>query len=162
MIDLHYWTTPNGHKITIFLEETGLEYRVLPVNIAKGDQFKPEFLERRGVLSAAVVASALSRSIPARTASAVRVSPSAVSMAWAASIVVVSRAAPPGAVSVPMTVRISFGMPLRLVVNVASLYREFGATEPLNVLQLFGEMGRFHAELKGRATVHDHGHQHAQ
>ena len=44
MIDLHYWTTPNGHKITIFLEETGLPYRVLPVNIGKGDQFAPEFL----------------------------------------------------------------------------------------------------------------------
>ena len=45
MIDLHYWTTPNGHKITIFLEETGLPYRVLPVNIGKGDQFAPEFLK---------------------------------------------------------------------------------------------------------------------
>lgn len=44
MIDLHYWTTPNGHKITLFLEEVGLEYRVLPVNIGKGDQFTPEFL----------------------------------------------------------------------------------------------------------------------
>ena len=44
MIDLHYWTTPNGHKITIFLEETGLEYKIFPVNIGKGDQFKPEFL----------------------------------------------------------------------------------------------------------------------
>jgi len=44
MIDLHYWTTPNGHKITIFLEETGLPYRVIPVNISVGDQFKPEFL----------------------------------------------------------------------------------------------------------------------
>ena len=44
MIDLHYWTTPNGHKITLFLEEVGLAYRVLPVNIGKGDQFKPEFL----------------------------------------------------------------------------------------------------------------------
>ena len=44
MIDLHYWTTPNGHKITMYLEETGLPYRVLPVNIGKGDQFKPEFL----------------------------------------------------------------------------------------------------------------------
>jgi GSH-dependent disulfide-bond oxidoreductase len=44
MIDLHYWTTPNGHKITIFLEETGLPYRIVPVNITKGDQFKPEFL----------------------------------------------------------------------------------------------------------------------
>jgi GSH-dependent disulfide-bond oxidoreductase len=44
MIDLYYWTTPNGHKITIFLEETGLPYRVIPVNISAGDQFKPEFL----------------------------------------------------------------------------------------------------------------------
>ncbi len=44
MIDLHYWTTPNGHKVTIFLEETGLPYRVIPVNISAGDQFKPEFL----------------------------------------------------------------------------------------------------------------------
>ena len=44
MIDLHYWTTPNGHKITIFLEETGLPYKIIPVNISKGDQFKPEFL----------------------------------------------------------------------------------------------------------------------
>ncbi len=44
MIDLHYWTTPNGHKITIFLEETGLAYKIVPVNISKGEQFKPEFL----------------------------------------------------------------------------------------------------------------------
>ena len=44
MIDLHYWTTPNGHKITIFLEETGLPYKIVPVNIGKGDQFKKEFL----------------------------------------------------------------------------------------------------------------------
>jgi len=44
MIDLHYWTTPNGHKITLFLEESGLPYRIFPVNIGKGDQFKPEFL----------------------------------------------------------------------------------------------------------------------
>ena len=44
MIDLHYWTTPNGHKITIFLEETGVPYRIVPVNIGKGQQFKPEFL----------------------------------------------------------------------------------------------------------------------
>ena len=44
MIDLHYWTTPNGHKITMFLEETGLPYKVFPVNIGKGEQFKPEFL----------------------------------------------------------------------------------------------------------------------
>jgi GSH-dependent disulfide-bond oxidoreductase len=44
MIDLHYWTTPNGHKITMFLEETGLPYRVFPVNIGQGDQFQPAFL----------------------------------------------------------------------------------------------------------------------
>lgn len=44
MIDLYYWPTPNGHKITLFLEEAGLEYRVHPVNIGKGDQFLPEFL----------------------------------------------------------------------------------------------------------------------
>ena len=44
MIDLHYWTTPNGHKITMFLEEAGLPYRIIPVNISAGDQFKPEFL----------------------------------------------------------------------------------------------------------------------
>jgi len=44
MIDLHYWTTPNGHKITIFLEETGTPYRIIPVNIGKGEQFTREFL----------------------------------------------------------------------------------------------------------------------
>jgi GSH-dependent disulfide-bond oxidoreductase len=44
MIDLHYWTTPNGHKITILLEETGLPYKIFPVNIGKGEQFKREFL----------------------------------------------------------------------------------------------------------------------
>ena len=44
MIDLYYWTTPNGHKITIFLEETGLPYNIKPINIGKGDQFEPEFL----------------------------------------------------------------------------------------------------------------------
>ena len=44
MIDLYYWPTPNGHKITLFLEEAGLAYRVHPVNIGKGDQFLPEFL----------------------------------------------------------------------------------------------------------------------
>jgi GST-like protein len=44
MIDLYYWTTPNGHKITIFLEEAGLPYKIIPVNISRGDQFKPEFL----------------------------------------------------------------------------------------------------------------------
>lgn len=45
MIDLHYWTTPNGHKITIFLEESGLPYRIVPVNIGQGDQFTPSFLK---------------------------------------------------------------------------------------------------------------------
>ncbi|CAH2601089.1 disulfide reductase [Rhodovastum atsumiense] len=44
MIDLYYWPTPNGHKITLFLEETGLEYRIIPVNISAGEQFRPEFL----------------------------------------------------------------------------------------------------------------------
>ncbi len=44
MIDVHYWPTPNGWKVTIMLEECGLEYRVLPVDIGFGDQFKPEFL----------------------------------------------------------------------------------------------------------------------
>jgi len=44
MIDVHYWTTPNGHKITMFLEETGLPYRLFPIKIGDGEQFKPEFL----------------------------------------------------------------------------------------------------------------------
>jgi GST-like protein len=44
MIDLYYWTTPNGHKITIFLEEAALPYRIVPVDISKGEQFKPDFL----------------------------------------------------------------------------------------------------------------------
>jgi GST-like protein len=45
MIDLHYWPTPNGHKITIFLEESGLPYTIHKVDIGKGDQFKPDFLK---------------------------------------------------------------------------------------------------------------------
>lgn len=45
MIDLYYWTTPNGHKISIFLEEAGLPYSVHPINISQNDQFKPEFLK---------------------------------------------------------------------------------------------------------------------
>jgi GST-like protein len=45
MIDLYYWTTPNGHKVTMFLEETGLPYRVVPINITKGEQFAPDFLK---------------------------------------------------------------------------------------------------------------------
>lgn len=44
MIDLYYWPTPNGHKITLFLEETGLPYRIVPVDIGRGDQFQPGFL----------------------------------------------------------------------------------------------------------------------
>jgi GST-like protein len=43
-IDLYYWPTPNGHKVTVFLEEVGLPYNVIGVNIGRGDQFKPEFL----------------------------------------------------------------------------------------------------------------------
>jgi GST-like protein len=45
MIDLYYWTTPNGHKVTMFLEETGLPYKIHPINIGKGEQFQPEFLK---------------------------------------------------------------------------------------------------------------------
>lgn len=45
MIELYYWPTPNGHKITIFLEEANLDYQIVPVDISAGDQFKPEFLK---------------------------------------------------------------------------------------------------------------------
>jgi GST-like protein len=45
MIDLHYWPTPNGKKVTILLEECGLEYKIIPCNIQRGDQFTPEFLK---------------------------------------------------------------------------------------------------------------------
>ena len=44
MIDIYYWTTPNGHKITILVEEAGIPYRIVPVNIGTGDQFQPDFL----------------------------------------------------------------------------------------------------------------------
>ncbi|HEX4353418.1 MAG TPA: glutathione binding-like protein [Polyangiales bacterium] len=44
MIELHYWPTPNGHKITMFLEETGTPYEIHPVNIGKGEQFEAAFL----------------------------------------------------------------------------------------------------------------------
>jgi GST-like protein len=44
LIEFYYWTTPNGHKITLFLEESGLPYDLKPVNIGKGDQFAPAFL----------------------------------------------------------------------------------------------------------------------
>ena len=45
MIDLYYWTTPNGHKITLFLEETGLPYTLHPINIGKDEQFAEDFLK---------------------------------------------------------------------------------------------------------------------
>ena len=45
MIDLYYWMTPNGHKITLFLEETGLDYTIYTINISKDEQFAPEFLK---------------------------------------------------------------------------------------------------------------------
>src|SRR3546814_2044864 len=45
MIDLYYWPTPNGHKITLFLEEAGIPYTIKPVNISKGEQFQPDFLK---------------------------------------------------------------------------------------------------------------------
>ncbi len=45
MIDLYYWPTPNGHKITLFLEEAKLAYRIIGVNIGTGEQFKPDFLK---------------------------------------------------------------------------------------------------------------------
>jgi GST-like protein len=45
MIDLYYWTTPNGHKITMFLEEAALPYRIVPINIGRGEQFAADFLK---------------------------------------------------------------------------------------------------------------------
>ena len=45
MIDVYFWVTPNGYKVTIMLEELGLLYNTIPINIGKGDQFKPEFLK---------------------------------------------------------------------------------------------------------------------
>lgn len=45
MIDLYFWTTPNGYKVLQFLEETGIPYRLIPVNISKGEQFEAEFLK---------------------------------------------------------------------------------------------------------------------
>ncbi len=44
MIDFYFWTTPNGYKILMFLKETGIPYRIMPVNISKGEQFEAEFL----------------------------------------------------------------------------------------------------------------------
>src|SRR6202158_6306649 len=45
MIDIYFWPTPNGYKITVMCEEVGLKYNIVPVNIGRGDQFKPEFLK---------------------------------------------------------------------------------------------------------------------
>lgn len=45
MIDLYFWPTPNGYKVTVMCEEVGLKYNIIPINIGKGDQFKPEFLK---------------------------------------------------------------------------------------------------------------------
>ncbi len=45
MIELYFWTTPNGYKPLLFLEEAGIDYQIRPVNISKGEQFAPEFLE---------------------------------------------------------------------------------------------------------------------
>src|SRR6516165_6708428 len=45
MLDLYFWTTPNGYKVTILLEELGFDYNVVPVHIGKGEQFRPDFLK---------------------------------------------------------------------------------------------------------------------
>ncbi len=45
MIDFYTWTTPNGRKVSLMLEETGLEYKMIPINIGKDEQFEPEFLK---------------------------------------------------------------------------------------------------------------------
>ena len=45
MIDIHYWPTPNGKKVTILLEELGVDYRIIPCDIGRGDQFNDEFLD---------------------------------------------------------------------------------------------------------------------
>ncbi|MGD0144543.1 MAG: glutathione S-transferase family protein, partial [Rhizomicrobium sp.] len=45
MLELHYWPTPNGKKVTILLEELGVPYTIKPINIGRGDQFSPEFLK---------------------------------------------------------------------------------------------------------------------
>ena len=45
MIDFYYWTTPNGHKVTLFLEEANLPYKIFPINIGKGEQFESGFLK---------------------------------------------------------------------------------------------------------------------
>ena len=47
MLDVYTWPTPNGHKVHILLEETGLEYNIIAVNIGKGNQFEPDFLKNK-------------------------------------------------------------------------------------------------------------------
>ncbi len=49
MIDLYFWPTPNGFKILMFLEEVGLPYRIIPVDISSGAQFDPAFLRFRQI-----------------------------------------------------------------------------------------------------------------
>ncbi len=50
MIDLYYWPTPNAHKITLFLEEAGLLYNLIPIDINRGEQFDPNFLQSESLL----------------------------------------------------------------------------------------------------------------
>lgn len=45
MIDYYFWTTPNGYKVLVFLEEADIPYRIIPINISKGEQFDPKFLK---------------------------------------------------------------------------------------------------------------------
>jgi GSH-dependent disulfide-bond oxidoreductase len=45
VIDLYYWPTPNGHQVAIICEEAGVPYKIIPVNIQQGEQFKPDFLK---------------------------------------------------------------------------------------------------------------------
>ena len=71
MIDLHYWPTPNGWKISIMLEECGLPYKLVPVNIGTGEQFKPEFLK----ISPNNRMPAIGRNLPAFSARYCRMAP---------------------------------------------------------------------------------------
>ena len=66
MIDLYYWPTPNGHKVTILLEECGIPYTIKPVNIGRGDQLSPSFLKisRNGRMPAIVDHEPLGGSAP--------------------------------------------------------------------------------------------------
>ena len=66
MIDLYYWPTPNGHKVTILLEECGIPYTIKPLNIGRGDQLSPSFLKisRNGRMPAIVDHEPLGGSAP--------------------------------------------------------------------------------------------------